>query len=452
MKLVASRWKAKAQSPTSPIAPQFQFRPSSPPPTPTHTAITRTFSLSRRKTREQTVRDQITADLREFLGSLPNLTDLRIHYPDLNGQSAVNDEDNSTIVLLPQYGMETPYAATLTSLTLSGSVTAWKRVIQHHHEWPHLESFKIRVDTGHQNPNDDVYAIRLLLAPFIRRHSKTLKTVSFASTTAQDLTSLYDGIGWLPHLKNLEIQQPYLPPSNNHSEALNQLLFRHRDTLTSFKWSFCASSGTSTKVFVMNPQEWFEQPPYHLTILSLQHLHLAFPEPFNPSFFEGTLFYCARHASTLTHLSLDGLTFTLPQFHELLLLVSSKQLKELAISLEVLTSAVLVNLSTKFPSLKVLRLSFTSVGRQKSISEPTLVDPTAGGILKIPNVSVVKTWQFRHDMAALVLSSWHVVELYLRRNTDRGWREYKLDQVGRLVVKSLPRVGFVNGTYREEYL
>jgi hypothetical protein len=156
--------------------------------------------------------------------------------------------------------------------------------------------------------------------------------------------------------------------------------------------------------------------------------------------------------STIRRLSLQGLTLTLHQFHELLLLVGSKHIEEFDISLDVLTSAVFSNLSTKLPALRMLRLSFASVGRQKSVSEPTLVDPTGDGILKIPNVSVVKTWQFRQDMSVLLLPKWSLVELYLRRDSDRSWRDYKVDQASKSIVKSLPGVGFINNMYREVFL
>jgi hypothetical protein len=305
---------------------------------------------------------------------------------------------------------------------------------------------------GHRNPQDDTYALRLELAPFIRKHSNTLKGVSFASTMALDLTSLYDGMGLLLHLEHFEIEQPYLPPTYNHSDALNQLLFRHRDILKSFKWTFVNTSDSKLQSFTLNPQDWFEQPPYHLTLPVLRSLHLSLPGPSSGGLFEGTLFYCIRHTSTLTHLILTGLTLTLPQFHEFLPLVSSKHLEELDISLDILTSAILTNLSTKFPNLRVLRLRYTSVARQKSLSQATLVDPTGGGILKIPNVSLVKTWQFRQDMSSLVLPQWSVTELYLRKNADQSWREYKRDQVGKLVLKSLPRVAFINDVYREVFL
>lgn len=449
VKLMASRWKAKAQSPTSPIAPQFHSPPAPPAPTASM-GIHRNLTLSRRKTRDQATREQLISDLETFLRDLHNLTDLTIHYLDPRAEASPGE--NWSVSLLPDFHSDTPYGSSLRALTLSGSVTTWRRVIPTHFEWKVLERFCVRADMGFQNSNDNTYAIRLDLAPFIRRHSKTLKAVSFTSALTLDLTSLYDAMGWLPHLESLEIEQPFLPPSENHSEALNQFLFRHRDTLTSFKWSFVTSSEGGAQTFMLNPQEWSNQPPYQLTLPLLRHLHLTFPSPSNAALFEGVLFYCARHASTLTHLSLDGLTFTLPQFHEFLLLIGSKQLQELNISLEVLTSAALTNLSTKFPSLKVLRLAYASIGRQKSISEPALVDPTAGGILKIPNVSMVKMWQFRQDMAALVLSCWPVAELYLRRNVDRSWHEYRADPTGKLVVRSLQTVGFVNEMYREAFL
>lgn len=446
VKLAVSHWRSKIQPPPSPIAPQY-------PPSnaaSSSTVIGYSLTLSRRKTREQAARDGITAVLREFLGNLPNLTDLDIHYPHSICPSS--DENDTTVVLLQPPRNETPYGATLKSLTITCSVVAWRQLIPHHYEWPHLETFRVRVDNGHENPNDDIYAIRLILAPFIRRHSETLKVLSIVSNMDQDLTSLYDGVGWLLHLETLEIEQPYLPPSSNHTEALGQFLMRHRDSLTSFKWTFIASSNAASRTLTLHPQEWFEQAPYHLQLSHLQQLNLTFPGPSNSSLFEGTYFYCARHTSTLTHLSLNGLTLTLTQLQELLLLIGSKRLKSLDISLEVLTSAVLINLATKCPSLQCLHLAYSSVGRQKSLTEPVLVDPTAGGILKIPNVPVIKTWQFRQDMSALVLVNWNVGELYLRRVMDRSWEEYKMDQVGRLIVKSLSRVGFVNGSYREDYV
>ncbi|KAF9450877.1 hypothetical protein P691DRAFT_700319 [Macrolepiota fuliginosa MF-IS2] len=447
---VASHWRAKAQSPTSPTAPQSQFPPP-PIPTPTSAARTptvrRSLSLSRRKTREQTVRDQLLSDFEKFLWEVRNLTDLTIHYPDPRPEAIPGEA--WSVGLLPEFGSGTPYASTLRSLTLSGSITTWKAIIPPRFEWPALERLSVRADMHFPNPNDDTYAIRLDLAPLVRRHAKTLKAVSFVSALDLDLTSLYDGVGWLPHLESLEIEQPYLPPSRNHTDALNQFLLRHRETLTSFKWSFVPLPDTNLRTLTPNAQDWFNQPPYHLTLPSLQRLHLTFPGPSNPGLFEGTLFYFARHASTLTHLSLNGLTFTLSQFHELLLLVGSKNIQDLDISLEILTSAVLTNLSTKFPLLKVLRLAYTSVGRQKVTSGSALVDPTAGGILKIPNVSMVKMWQFKQDMAMLILPGWAVEEVYLKRNVDR---EYKVDHVGKMVVKSLPKVMFVNGMYRETFL
>lgn len=445
IKLVATRWRTKAQSPTSPLAPQFQ-----PPPPLAPVSVSRTLTLSRRKTREHVAREETISSISAFLGGLENLTDLKVHYRDSNEEESLGD--NWSIHLLPSFGKGTPYASSLRNLTLSGSITTWKRVLKHWLDIEMLESLSVSADMGFRNPNDDTYAIRLELAPFIRRHSKTLKKLAFSSAMVVDLTSLYDGAGLLSRLESFEIEQPYLPPSRTHSDALNQFLIRHRDTLTSFKWTFVAPSDGNTQVFELNPQEWFEQPPYQLTLPSLQHLQFTFPSPSNSALFEGTLFYCARHTSTLTRLSLEGLTLTLPQFHELLLLVGSKQLQEFGISLEVLTSAVLINLSSKFPALKMLRLVYTSVGRQKAISEPSLVDPTGGGILKIPNVSVVRTWHFRQDMTVLVLSTWPVRELYLRRNVDRSWSDYRADQAGKLVLKSLPGVGFVNGMYREVFL
>ncbi|KXN93285.1 hypothetical protein AN958_00209, partial [Leucoagaricus sp. SymC.cos] len=418
------------------------------PPRPS-SSLSRSLSLSRRKTREQAAHEEMIDELTSFLGRLPKLTSLSVHQPDLN---ETGSENSWSISLLPHSESDAPYATSLRNLALSGSIANWKHIIPHHHEWPHLERFSVKVDSGHQNAQDNTYALRLELAPFIRRHSRTLKSISFASGLPLDLTSLYDGMGRLSRLEYFEVEQPYLQPTQNHGDALNQVLFRHCDTLKTFKWTFVNPSGSDTQSFALNPRDWFEQPPYNLTLSSLRHLHLSFPAPSNPGLFEGTLFYCARHASTITHLSLSGITFTLPQLHELLLLVGSKHLEEFDIALEVLTSAVLSNLSVKLPFLKVLRLVYTSVGRQKSTSEPTLVDPTAGGILKIPNVSVVKTWQFRQDMTGLVLSRWQVVELFLRRNGDRSWRDYKVDQVGKLVVKSLPKVGFINGTYREVFL
>ncbi|KAF5359439.1 hypothetical protein D9756_003476 [Leucocoprinus leucothites] len=448
VKVAVTRWKSKVQSPESPIAPQFQ-RPLSPSPRPSG-SLSRTISLSRRKTQEQVARDQVIADLSFFLGHLPKLRALTIHHPDPGEET--KHEDAWSLSLLPQCGSEAPYATSLRTLALSGSIASWKRLIPHYYEWPHLVEFDVKVDDGYQNAQDNTYALRLELAPFIRRHSKTLMGVSFRSAMALDLTSLYDGMGWLPHLESFEIEQPYFPPSLNHSDALNQLLLRHRDTLKSFKWSFVDPSGATVQSFKLNPQDWFEQPPYHLTLPSLRHLRLSFPGPSESALFEGAHFYCARHTSTITQLRLSGISLKLFQFHELLLLVGSKHLQELDISLDVLTSAVLSNLSTKFAALKTLRLTYASVGRQKSTSEPILVDPTAGGILKIPNVPVVKTWQFRQDMATLVLSGWQLVELYLKKSGDRSWREYKVDQVGKLVVKSLPRIGFVNDMYREAFL
>lgn len=448
VKFAVSHWKSKIQTSPSPIAPQFA--PSNASSSPVTIGIGHSLTLSRRKTREQAARDGITSALREFLGNLPNLTDLDIHYP--RSLSPSSDENDTTVALLQPPRNETPYGATLTSLTITCSVVAWKQLIPHHYEWPRLETFRVRVDGGHENPSDDVYAIRLILAPFIRRHSETLKVLSFATNMEQDLTSLYDGIGWLLHLESLELEQPYLAPSNNHTEALGQFLMRHRDSLISFKWTFIASLNGASQTLTLHPQEWFEQAPYHIQLSRLQHLSLVLPGPSNSSFFEGTYFYCARHTSTLTHFSLNGSTLTPAQFQELILLIGSKRLRCLDISLEVLTSAVLMNLATKCPSLQRLHLAYASVGRQKSLTEPVLVDPTAGGILKIPNVPVVKTWQFRQDMGALVLVNWNVAELYLRRVTDRSWEEYKMDQVGRLIVKSMPKVGFVNGLYREDYV
>ncbi|KAF7771614.1 hypothetical protein Agabi119p4_5925 [Agaricus bisporus var. burnettii] len=447
VKLAVSHWRSKAQPPTPSIAPQF------PPSNPASGSVTigRSLTLSRQKTREQVARDGITAALREFLSSLPNLTNLDIHFP--NSICPSSDENDSTIVLLQPPGNETPYDTTLKSLTITGSVVAWKQLIPHHYEWPRLETFRVRIDSGHENPNDDVYAIRLILAPFIRRHSKTLKMLSIGSKIDQDLTSLYDGIGCLLHLETLEIEQPSFTPSKNHTEALGQFLIRHRDNLTSFRWTFVTPSNVAaSQTFILHPQEWFEQPPYNLQLPRLRQMALTLPGTSNLSFFEGTNLYCARHASTLTHLSLNGLIMSLTQFRELLLLIGSKRLESLEISLEVLTSAVLINLSTKCPSLQCLHLAYSSVGRQKSLTEPVLVDPTAGGILKIPNVPMVNTWQFRHDMSVLVLGNWNVGELYLRKVGDRSWEEYKMDQVGRLIVKSLPRVEFVNGSYREDYV
>ncbi|KAJ3563417.1 hypothetical protein NP233_g8955 [Leucocoprinus birnbaumii] len=450
VKVVLSRWRSKIQPPESPIAPQFQSRPNT-PSNRNSVTLSRSFSLSRRKTREQTVRDEIIDELSSFLGRLPKLQELTVHHPN-PGEETDSAEDEWSLSLLPHSETEAPYSTSLRSLTLSGSLIAWKRIIPHYYEWPHLENFSVKVDDGYQNAQDNTYALRLELAPFIRRHSKTLKSVSFRSAMELDLTSLYDGMGWLPRLESVEIEQPYLLPSLNHSDSLNQFLHRHHDTLKSFKWSFVDPSRATVQPFKLNPHDWFEQSPYHLTLPCLRQLHLSFPGLSNSALFEGALFYCTRHSTTITQLRLSGISLNLTQFHEFLLYVGSKNLQELDISLEILTSYVFSNLCLKFPALKTLRLAYSSVGRQKSISEPTLVDPTGGGILKIPNVPVVRTWQFRQDMTTLVLSGWPLLELYFKKNGDKSWREYKPDQVGKLVVKSLPRIGFVNEVYRETFL
>jgi hypothetical protein len=153
---------------------------------------------------------------------------------------------------------------------------------------------------------------------------------------------------------------------------------------------------------------------------------------------------------TLTKLSFN---WVLPWhiFFDFVDVATSPLIKELDISLRVLTCEVIAALVLQLPSIEILGLSYDKLNRQastyyrsgkqiaSSMGEWRSIYKEAYGVA-----------EFKEDMETLDVSDWLVGILNIRCWPE--WQTPKPKDVWRVIVANLPKVEMVNGMYREDFM
>lgn len=114
--------------------------------------------------------------------------------------------------------------------------------------------------------------IHSLVAPFIRRHAGTLRSLGISSWFSTDHIAFYTSIGHLPLLRVLELGEN-VHDRNAHAHALRQFLLLHVDTLEALKWTLLTSSYWPPEVL---PQGVYTQAPFDVHLPKLRELRLYF--------------------------------------------------------------------------------------------------------------------------------------------------------------------------------
>ncbi|KAF9450896.1 hypothetical protein P691DRAFT_809245 [Macrolepiota fuliginosa MF-IS2] len=384
--------------------------------------------------------------LRGFVNALKRLTKLTIEWDASWGGPDLFDGPAELLVTI---GWQA-YSSNIRELELNISVEICERVVLPSLRLDRLETLILRLEKFYTN-TDDTEIIRKTLVPFVLGHINTLKALTFKSFQNLDMTTFFQNIGHIPNLKRLHIQQPYLGVGYTHSNSF--LLHLYVDTLVDFSWDFYEAPDPR---FNYTPAEvWFAQPPYHVKFLNLRHLALGLRGFPLREYFDEIASYIETHHDTLVTLKLTGWAFDMNQFHKLVERIASPSLVELELSVDVLCSAVILDLAENFSCLQVLHLSYNEVGRQVWVPDlqayrpaepPSDADPVphTGATLQ------VKISQFVEDVSVLCLPCWRLSALSLAGGTR--YLRLTTARVGSLLLKGLPRVGFINGLYREDFL
>lgn len=383
--------------------------------------------------------------LNRFIKTLNHVTELTI---DSHFNHALVPQSACSLALLGA-AWET-FGSTLRRLTLKGDLSLLEIVLQ---DSIHLESLEyLSVEIGRNRYGGDLSSTSSVLAHFIARHSPTLKTLEIFSNEIINLDLLTHGIGNLPHLRQLKFRQP---PSNEpcHDSAIQKFLIRHKETITTFEWGY------------INPLVSWNIPPqpHDATIHSSKApFNLAFPnlDQFavggtcpEPIYLRSAISFLERHQKNLTKLSFASWMLSPDEFATLVQTTTLPALKELDIGVEVLTSGVFTTLASKFPLLEVLGIAYDKTGRQLATSTtPDSTIPINAAEFGDRTRLVYGFAEFREDMEGLVLLDWPVQMLNIRRCACSEWQNHRAENVGKVVVAKLPRVGFVNGVYRESFL
>ncbi|KAF9447401.1 hypothetical protein P691DRAFT_776155 [Macrolepiota fuliginosa MF-IS2] len=403
--------------------------------------LQKVFGLSY-QTRKQLKELEVVRYLDRFIGNLRCVTELTI-----------NSHFNHALV--PRSGcslifLDTSWRAfgpNLRRLALKGDVSLLEAVLQEAVYLVQLECLSVQI--GRNRHGGDMGAALSALAKFTRRHSSTLNTLTIVSDDVVDFDVLNQGIGRLPRLQTLKVRQP---PSgtSQHDRAARQFLLRHIDTITDLDWAF------ADVLLKEGFHHWVDGAdpliPFNLKIPNIRSLAVGYVCPQSIRL-TSVISFISCHQRSLTKLSLAFWMLSLDQFTLLVHGTASPILKELEISIATLTSRMFATLSICFPRLEILGLTYDKAGRQLGVtstqghSTPILATERLEGVRVAHGLS-----EFAEDMGKLWFGDWPVEALNIRKCFCSEWQGYRVGSVGGVLLASLPRVGFVNRMYREEFL
>lgn len=274
---------------------------------------------------------------------------------------------------------------------------------------------------------------------FIHRHYKTLKSLRIISLHPIDERSFYLGIGRLPKLEVLKLEDP----SPSALAAIGDFLLHNSATLTEFCWANKLSPGWATT----STHPTCTGTPLDIHLPKLKKLSLDFAIFRKRSYDLGHILgYISRHAETLSSLALTGQHLTQAEFCALLDTVITLRIHTLEVSLRNITSSTFPTVATYLPNLDTLAIEYSTV------------DPDVYNVTDSPDVypaSLAFSDQFVRDMQASSLKIWHLGTLFVKRRGfwHRPGGVVPTDHpVVRTILDNIPRVEYINGIYREEFL
>ncbi|KAF5359373.1 hypothetical protein D9756_003541 [Leucocoprinus leucothites] len=383
--------------------------------------------------------------LKHFIGSLDHGTELTI-----------DSQFNHT--LIPNFACSLAFldpgwqafGSTLRSLTLKGDVSLLVCVLEESVQLVKLDS--LSVDIGRNKYGVDVEAAFSAFVWFIARHSGTLSALEIVSGDVVDFNWFSRGLERLPRLRRLKVQQP---PSKEQSQcfAVQQFLLRHSDLITDLKWGYADA-------FLPHKDDGAQrtndnttiQTPFKITFSNIQQFSVSGSCP-GSVHLNQALSFVERHQNILTNISFASWMLSLQDFALLTQAAASPVMKELDVGVELLTSRVFATLAAQFPSLEVLGLLYHKTGRMLaalSTRDSTLPITIAENLDTIHFVHGFV--EFEEDMEALSLGAWPVEALNIRRYACSERQKYRVESVGKVIVAGLPKIGFVNGMYKDQFI
>ncbi|KAJ3563824.1 hypothetical protein NP233_g8689 [Leucocoprinus birnbaumii] len=344
------------------------------------------------------------------------------------------------------------FGQTLRSLTLKGNLSLLESVLEDSIYLASLE--RLSVDLARNKHGVEVGAAYFALTQFIKRHSTALSTLEIVSADLADSNWFSQGLERLPRLQRLKIQQP---PSEDHGQrsAMRQFLLRHIDTIVDLEWGY-TDTHTPYKDDRGASEESGSPPPLDITFPHIQRFAVCGSCP-GSVYLQSAMTFIERHQKTLTSLSFISWSLGFKDFIRLAEKAASPVMEELDCDVFILTSSVFATLKVHFPSLQALGLSYGMLGRTlretppsrdpnipiTSVDELDSLDISGGLRLKV----------FGKDMDAVMLADWPIERLNLRESRRLvNKADYRIECVGKVIVARLPKVGFVNGMYRENFV